>query len=93
MHLWVEFLGGYSKSDSMREEKLVQVKVFAGAKKEKVEVDEGILRIFVREPAQRNMANFRVRELVARYFSVSLSQVQILTGHRSPKKRLSVTIE
>jgi uncharacterized protein YggU (UPF0235/DUF167 family) len=77
----------------MKEEKLVQVKVFAEAKKEKVEMDEGILRIFVREPAQKNMANFRVRELVAMYFEVPLTQVQILTGHRSPKKRLSVTIK
>jgi len=77
-------------------EKIITVKVFAGAKKEKVEQpDKGEgcdLRIFVREPAQKNMANRRVRELVARYYEVVLVDVQLLTGHRSPKKRLSVII-
>jgi len=77
-------------------EKIITVKVFAGAKKEKVEKpdkNEGCdLRVFVREPAQKNMANRRVRELVARYYEVAITDVQLLTGHCSPKKRLSVII-
>ena len=77
----------------MKKEITVAVKVFACAKKEKIEIEKDVLRIFVREPAQKNMANFRVRELVARHFEIPLSKVQILTGHRSPKKRLNVTIE
>ena len=78
-------------------EKIIKLMVFAGAKKEKVELadssDSYELRVFVREPAQKNMANKRVRELVARHYEVAISDVQILTGHRSPKKRLKVNIE
>lgn len=76
----------------------VSVKVFAGAKKERVERADGqrepltTLTIWVREPAQHNLANFRVRELIAREYGVRVEAVEIRTGHRSPKKRLSVTI-
>lgn len=78
---------------NMKEE--VVVKVFAGAKKEHVEpahVPGDPWNIYVREPAQNNLANFRVRELIARAYGVRVEDVEIRTGHRSPKKRLSVTI-
>ena len=78
----------------------VKVIVTPGAKKEKVVVTpsatrhkggkEEILEISVREPAQRNFANTRVRELVAARFKVPLSAVRILSGHRSPHKLLSI---
>lgn len=73
----------------------VAVKVFTGAKREHVEPASGpgeSWSIWVREPAQRNLANTRVREIIAQQYGVILSDVQILTGHHSPKKRLSVTI-
>ena len=77
-------------------EKILTVKVFAGAKKEKVEYPydgEGCdLRLFVKEPAQKNMANKRVRELVARQYKIPLADVQLLTGHHSPKKRLRIIL-
>ncbi len=38
------------------------------------------------------MVNVRVRELVAKHHEAVLSNVQILTGHRSSKKRLEVII-
>lgn len=76
--------------------KNIRVKVFAKAKKEKFVPPSGeaneMFEIFVREPAQKNLANFRVRELVAEYFGTTLSDVRILTGHHSPKKKLEVTM-
>ena len=45
---------------------------------------------YVREPAQKNLANTRVRELVADYFGVALSSVAITKGHRSRNKLLEI---
>ena len=67
-------------------EETITVKVFAGAKKEKFDLPN----VYVREPAQKNLANHRVRELLATHFGVALGNVQILTGHHSPKKRIVV---
>ncbi len=69
----------------------LKVIVSAGAKKEKIEEGKkGELKISVREPAQRNLANTRVREVLASRFHVPLSAVHILSGHRSPRKLLSI---
>lgn len=71
----------------------VVVTATPAAKKEKfVEVEDGVFEAYVREPAQNNMANYRVRELVAAFFTVPLSSVIITTGHRARKKRLTVTL-
>ena len=66
-----------------------QVKVFviAGAKKEKiVAIQDDLFQIEVKEKAQGNMANKRVRELLAGYFHVSVGAVRIVKGHHTPKK-------
>ncbi|OGZ14153.1 MAG: hypothetical protein A3J08_03730 [Candidatus Lloydbacteria bacterium RIFCSPLOWO2_02_FULL_51_11] len=80
----------------------LKVIVNSGAKKEKIEEGpastkgsggakkKGELKISVREPAQRNLANTRVRELLAARFKVPLSAVRILAGHRSPRKLFSI---
>lgn len=71
----------------------VRASVTPSAKKELFkETGEGEFEISVREKAERNLANNRVRELIARHFSVSKGSVVIIAGHRSPKKVLSVEI-
>lgn len=78
----------------MTDDKVVSIKVFAGAKKEKAEWEGSEkARLFVREPAQHNLANTRVRELVAKHFGVPIGAVSLLTGHRSPNKKIRVTIK
>ena len=77
-------------------EKTIKVKTFPSAKKERfIITKEGsdMFEIYIREPAQNNMANYRVRELIARHFKVTLQDVRIIAGHHSPKKRLVVTCE
>ena len=70
---------------------MVKVKVFPKTKKEKfVECSDNSFEIYVREPAERNMANTRVRELIARHFGVELSKVVIRTGHRARGKTLAI---
>ena len=71
----------------------VRVRVTPGAKKERVlrqKPDE--FDIAVREPATRNLANTRVRELIAAAFGVGAGAVRMVSGHRSPTKIISVEL-
>lgn len=61
------------------------------AKKEKmVEKKTDLLEIWLREPAERNLANKRILEIVARHFEVPHSKIRIISGHTSPRKMLSI---
>ena len=71
----------------------IKVFVTPDAKKEKVEEKGETLLISVREPASQNLANTRVRELVASRLRIGVEKVRILTGHRSRAKMISVTIK
>lgn len=71
----------------------IKVLVTPGARKETVEEKGETLSIAVREPAQGNLANTRVRELIALRFQKPIGSVRILTGHHSRVKMISVTIK
>lgn len=65
----------------------VRVEVKPDARRESVmHVDEKTLSIAVKEPATQNLANARVRELVALEFHVPIGKVKMISGHRSPRK-------
>jgi uncharacterized protein YggU (UPF0235/DUF167 family) len=69
----------------------IHVKVIAGSKKESfIKKTEDHFEIKVKEPAERNLANTRVLELVAGNFNVSKSKVRIINGHRSSSKLLVI---
>ena len=68
----------------------LKVFVTPKARRERVEEKGETLLIRVREPAEGNRANTRVRELVAARFKVPVGEVRIVTGHRSRGKLLSV---
>lgn len=69
----------------------VRVSVRPDAKKEAViRTDDTTYSIAVREPAERNLATMRVRELLAEELSVPLGKVHLISGHRSPKKLFSI---
>jgi hypothetical protein len=71
----------------------IKVFVTPGAKKERVEEKGEMLAIAVREPAEQNRANDRVRAIIAERMGVPVGKVRILTGHRSRSKMISVTIK
>lgn len=48
--------------------------------------------VSVRELAERNLANRRIIELVARRFKLPVGKVRIISGHHSPSKILSVDV-
>lgn len=65
----------------------VRVHVQPGAKKEGFEpISDTEFHITVREKAERNMANDRVRELLARNLGLQEREVRLVSGHRSPNK-------
>lgn len=76
----------------------VHVKVTAGARKEWIkparsasgQESKDHFEVSVREKAERNLANTRVLALVAEHFSVPVSHVKIMNGHRHPSKLIVV---
>lgn len=71
----------------------VKVHATPGAKKEGIVRDnDTMLVIAVREPAERNLANRRIRELVAETYEVPVSAVRLIAGHRSGGKVFDVDL-
>lgn len=69
----------------------VKVRVFPGNKKEVVQkISDSTYEIRVKEPAERNLANQRIRELIALEYAVTSKQVRIVSGHRSSTKIVDV---
>lgn len=72
----------------------IRVEVYPGTKKERVsEVGENRLEIWVKAPAERNLANQRAREILADKYQKSLAKVRIVSGHHSPRKIFSIDDE
>jgi len=71
----------------------IKVKVEAGSKKEKTEKkSDNRYIISIKEPAERNLANTRVCEVIASIYKINTKAVRIISGHQSPNKILSVNI-
>ncbi len=69
----------------------IKVKVTPDSKKERVIKESDIsYKIQVKEPAERNMANTRVRQLLADELGLQKGKVKIISGHRSLSKMFSV---
>lgn len=69
----------------------IKIRVRAGAKEELFEqISEDHFKAAVREPAERNLANRRIIELVAQHFKLQTGKVKIINGHHSPSKILSI---
>ena len=71
----------------------VRVQVKPSSKKESViRTDDKTFSIAVKEPAERNLANNRVRSILANEFSVSIAKIQLISGHRSPRKIFDIAL-
>lgn len=69
----------------------IRVNATPNAKKEIVtRISVERYNISVREPAERNLANRRIRELLARDLSIPENAVRLISGHRSPHKIFSI---
>ncbi len=69
----------------------VRVHVSPSVKREFViKKSDELLDVGVREPAERGLANARVRELVALHFSVPETAVRLISGHTGRNKLFSI---
>jgi uncharacterized protein YggU (UPF0235/DUF167 family) len=70
----------------------IKVHAVPGAKKELViKRADDLFDIAVREPAERNLANSRIRELLAGALGVPPGKVRLVTGAQSIRKIFNVT--
>lgn len=71
----------------------IKVKVLAGAKKEIIkQKNKDSFTVSVREPAERNLANKKVCEILALFLGLRYQNVRIISGHQSPNKILSINL-
>lgn len=71
--------------------KFFKIEAEAGARKEEfVCISESRFTIKVREKAERNEANDRIRHLLAKHLGVPVKTIRIVTGHRSKHKLLAI---
>jgi hypothetical protein len=69
----------------------LRVHVSPSAKREFIlQKTEDLLDIGVREPAERGLANERVRELVAGHLKAPISAVRLISGHTGRSKLYSI---
>jgi len=72
----------------------IKVRVTPDAKADLLEkIKNDTYKVSVRLPAEQNLANGKVRELIAQEFKVSVGKVRIINGHHSPSKILSVDLD
>ncbi len=70
---------------------IVKVIVTPNARKEKIEkTGEHLWRISIKEPAIHNQANTRMREIMALQYGVPITNIFMVTGHRSRSKMIRV---
>ncbi len=72
----------------------IKIKVQASAKHETVKkLKSDRYLINVKQPAERNLANSRVCQIMADILKVNKKAVRIISGHQNPSKIISVNIE
>lgn len=69
----------------------LKVTVTANSKKEKVEfIKEGQYKISVKEPAENNLANKRVLEIVKSLPEAEGRAIKIVSGHQKSAKKFEI---
>ena len=72
----------------------IRVRVLADAKKESVKkLTKDSFAVAVKAPAEQNLANRRVLDLIAEHFNITPKQIRIISGHHAPGKILSIPDE
>ncbi len=65
----------------------LHVKVFPKSKREKIEeIKENYFHIYIKEKAEKNIANKRVREILSSQLQKEEQKIHLISGHQRPKK-------
>ncbi len=68
----------------------IEIKVIANASKSAVKKEAGILKLYVTAQREKGKANKQVIKLLAQYFAVNKSSIEIIKGERSSKKTILI---
>ncbi len=68
----------------------IKVRIIPEAKKESISRQGDVFLISVKEPAKQNLANKRLKEILALYFSVPIGKIKLISGHHNRSKIVSV---
>lgn len=69
----------------------LKVIAYPSAKKEAIlKKKENCFEVRVKEPAERNLANDRIREVLAETFQIEPKVVKLISGHHSNRKIFSL---
>lgn len=72
----------------------IHAKVKVKAKREELkELKKDHFEISVKEPAERNLANGRVLELLSAHFGLPKGKIRIINGHQSSSKLISADVD
>ncbi len=69
---------------------ILKVRVVPGARKRRIEEVEGVLKVYVPEPAVEGKANSAMIELLARHLGVKKSHIKLVRGEHSREKLVEV---
>ncbi len=69
----------------------IRVKAFPNSPRETVEtVSEHVYRIFVRENAERNMANTRIKIILGNLYQIEPKSIRQISGHQMQNKMFEI---
>jgi uncharacterized protein YggU (UPF0235/DUF167 family) len=72
----------------------IKVRVVPNAKREQIKrVNDQTFELTIKEPAERNLANNRIKELLANEYKIKVNQVRLVSGHHSGSKIFDVKID
>lgn len=70
---------------------VIEVKVVPGSGQQKCIIDKsGKLKCYLKSPAQRGLANQELIKFFANSLKLTQTQIEIITGLTSPKKKLRI---
>lgn len=70
---------------------LIHVKIFPDSNEDYVEAKSDVSYVVkVREKAERNEANLKMRQILAKHLNIEQHRIRIVTGHHSPSKIIEI---
>jgi len=70
---------------------LIRIKAHPKSKHESTtEISDQVLEIWIREPAENNLANHRILEITGDFYQIPINKLQIISGHHGLTKKIQI---
>ncbi|MBI4972271.1 MAG: DUF167 domain-containing protein [Candidatus Omnitrophica bacterium] len=71
---------------------LLEIRVIPRASKNFIKEEDGRLKVYLTKPAQDNLANAQLIELLSAYLKVKKYHLKIIKGHKTRDKLVAVNV-